>query len=273
MALLDNIIWQIEVRLAETITLDVLAGHCAVSTHHMCRVFQQATGMSIMSYVRARRLSEAAKVIAAQDADILTVALDAGYASHEAFTRAFAGVFGVLPSTLRKGRPLSTLTLMEPLKMKKEMIVEVAKPELRTRDGFRVVGLSTRCSFEDISAIPALWQAFNTREAAVEDSVAGCSYGVCCDADGTGQFRYVAGVEATSKTDGMDFVDIPTARYAVFTHQGHIAGLPKTVYTIWNKSLPDAGLTPANAADFERYDRRFDPQSGRGAVEIWIPVD
>jgi AraC family transcriptional regulator len=162
---------------------------------------------------------------------------------------------------------------MEALEMKKDMILPVAAPEIREREAFRVVGLSARCSCEDISGIPGLWQAFNAREDDVADAVHGVAYGVCCDADGTGRFRYLAGVEASSAPQGMDVVNLPKARYAVFTHCGHVADLPKTVYTIWNKALPDAALTPASAPDFERYDERFDVESGRGIIEVWIPVE
>lgn len=272
MALIDKIIWQVETDLGQPIALNDLARKCAVSTYHMCRVFQQGVGMSIMSYVRARRLAKAAQAIADTDEVLLSIALDSGYASHEAFTRAFAACFGALPSTIRTARSTAMITVMEPLKMKKDMIVDVAKPDMRDRDTFRVVGLSAICSFEKIGAIPALWQSFNAREDDVIDAVAGAAYGVCCDMDAEGHFRYVAGVEARGKTERMDFVDIPASRYAVFTHSGHISDLPKTVYTIWNKSLPDLGLEPAKAPDFELYDKRFDPVAGRGTVEIWIPV-
>lgn len=273
MALLDRIIWQIETNLAqEDITLEALADACAVSRFHMCRAFRQATGISIMSYVRGRRLSIAAQAIGNGDDTLLSIALTAGYRSHEAFTRAFSSYFGVLPNTVRKARSTKNLSLQEPVRMKKDMIVDVAKPEIRERGAFRVVGLSVKTSFEDTSAIPALWSDFNARENEVQNAVHRTAYGVCCDATEAGQFRYVAGIEATGLTDGMDHVDIPAGRYAVFTHKGHISDLPKSVYTIWNQSLPDLELTPEQRPDFERYDDRFDPETGRGAVEIWIPV-
>lgn len=273
MALLDRIIWQIETNLVqEDVTLDVLADACAVSRFHMCRAFRQAAGMSIMSYVRGRRLSVAAQAIAKGDNTLLSIALETGYGSHEAFTRAFSSYFGVLPNTVRKARSTTNLSLLEPVKMKKEMIVDVAKPEIRERGAFRVVGLSATTSFEDNSAIPALWSEFNALEDAVQNAVHGAAYGVCCDATEAGQFRYLAGIEATGLTDGMDHVDVPAGRYAVFTHNGHISDLPKSVYTIWNQSLPDLELTPEQRPDFERYDDRFDPGTGRGTVEIWIPV-
>jgi AraC family transcriptional regulator len=71
---------------------------------------------------------------------------------------------------------------------------------------------------------------------------------------------------------GMDEVQIPAGEYAVFQHNGHIADLPKTVHAIWNKALPENDLTVRPAPDFERYDQRFDVETGRGLVEIWIPV-
>ena len=156
--------------------------------------------------------------------------------------------------------------------MKKDMIVDVAEPEIRKRAAFRVVGLSAKTNFEDASVIPGLWSEFNAQEDTVQNAIQGAAYGVCCDATKAGQFRYLAGVEATGLTDGMDHVDIPAGRYAVFTHSGHISDLPKSVYTIWNQCLPDLELTPEQRPDFERYDNRFDPKTGRGAVEIWIPI-
>lgn len=272
MPALDKLIWQIETDLHKNLTLTVLSDRCAISTHHMCRLFQLSTGLSIMSYVRARRLSEAARTIAQCDADILTVALGAGYGSHEAFTRAFANYFNILPSIVRKARSTSSLDLMEPFKMKKDMFVEVQPPEMRHAEAFLVVGLSTTCSLENNGAIPALWQAFNTRENDIEEAVSGAAYGICSVADEAGNCTYLAGVKALKKTAGMDHIEVPAQSYAVFTHSGHISDLPKTVYTIWNKVLPDAGLKTARSPDFELYDRRFDPETGRGTVEIWIPI-
>ena len=83
----------------------------------------------------------------------------------------------------------------------------------------------------------------------------------------------MAGVPADGDTpDGMESLDVPAGQYAVFTHSGHIADLPKTIYTIWNKTLGEAGLKPRAAPEFELYDKRFDPETGRGIVEVWIPV-
>lgn len=272
--LLDKLIWQMEMRLAEPVSLSELAALCAVSPFHMVRSFRVATGLSPMTYLRARRLSVAAAALAEGSQDILPIALAAQYNSHAAFTRAFAAYFGVSPNTVRKARSLDNLTLMEPLKMSMNKIIESAPPDIRVRDGFRVAGLCLTCSYENNSGIPALWQAFNAREHEVDpDGTAG--YGVCFQAEAEGHFNYLAGLETRGAhpiPKDMVQLDIPGGRYAVFTHKGHIADFPKMVCTAWSNGLSDAGLTPREAPDFELYDSRFDTESGRGEVELWIPI-
>ena len=275
MSLIDRIIWQIEMRLHQPVSLESLADACAVSPYHMARSFRQVTGMSPMTYLRARRLSVAAIQMISGDDDILHLALDAQYTSHAAFTRAFTRYFGVPPQSIRKARSLNHVKLMEPLKMQQDMIVDVAAPEIKTRDAFRVIGLAAKTSFGNNSPIPPLWQALNSRLDEFDSDQVDAAYGVCCDADGNGNFRYVAGVAGRTNDampKNMDDVKIPGGRYAVFTHKGHIADFPKTVYTVWNKALPDAGLEPRPAPEFELYDQRFDVASGRGIVELWIPI-
>lgn len=275
MVVLDKAVWYIESRIGAPLPLAELARLAGVSPWHLVRLFQAAVGLSPMAYQRARRLSEAAKALANGDSDILTVALDAGYGSHEAFTRAFSACFGQLPSSVRAAGDTQSLKLMEPLVMDKNMIIDVAPPQLRERAAFRVVGLSVRCTFETNAVISKLWPKFNQREREVPEPVKGAAYGVCCDMQPDGHFRYVAGFESRAKhvPDGLDFVDLPAGRYAVFQHVGHISGFNKTVYTIWNKALPDAGLEPAGRPDFELYDHRYHDATCDGIVEIWIPIN
>src|SRR5712664_2955514 len=94
-------IWYIESHLGEALTLDEISGVAGISRFHMVRAFAAATGCSVMRYVRARRLSEAARALAAGAPDILSLALDADYGSHEAFTRAFRDHFGLTPEAVR----------------------------------------------------------------------------------------------------------------------------------------------------------------------------
>src|SRR5262245_13840586 len=98
-------LWFVESHFAQEITLDDVAAVAGVSRYHLSRTFSLATGTGLMAYVRARRLSEAAKSLAAGAPDILAVALDCGYGSHEAFSRAFREQFDLTPEAVRtRGR-------------------------------------------------------------------------------------------------------------------------------------------------------------------------
>src|ERR1700744_4766532 len=99
-------LWYIEGHLADPLTLDEIAGAAGISRFHLVRAFPAVTGLPVMRYVRIRRLSEAARALASGAPDILNLALEADYASHEAFTRAFRDYFGITPEAVRAAKSL-----------------------------------------------------------------------------------------------------------------------------------------------------------------------
>jgi len=88
-----------------------------VSLRNICLTSSHLPPATPYWYLRARRLTEAARTLAAGAPDILAVALDAGFGSDEAFTRAVGHQFGITPELLRGRRSLDQLSLMEPLSM------------------------------------------------------------------------------------------------------------------------------------------------------------
>jgi len=272
--LIDEAAWCIESRLDRELGLADVARHCGVSRYHLARAFAAATGRSVIRYHRGRRLSEAARALAAGAPDVLQVALDAGYGSHEAFTRAFKEAFGRTPEAVRAQGHVANLALVEPLKMSSNPAVALGEPHLARRAAFRVAGLKARYSFATNLAIPAQWRRFEPYAGHVPGQVGGATYGVCCPGDGE-TFDDIAGVEVAAGADvppELSCVAIPAQRYAVFTHRGHVSDLRRTTQAIWNDVLPRAAFRVALGPDFELYDTRFDPGSGRGVVELWIPI-
>jgi hypothetical protein len=62
-------------------------------------------------------------------------------------------------------------------------------------------------------------------------------------------------------------------RYAVFVHLDHVSKLADTIPAIFMKWLPASGHEPIrNSGFFERYGEDFNVESGRGDIEIWIPI-
>jgi AraC family transcriptional regulator len=271
-------LWFIESHLAGALTLDEIAGVAGISRFHMVRAFAAATGLSVMRYVRARRLSEAARALANGAPDILSLALDADYGSHEAFTRAFRDHFGVTPEAVRTATRLDTLRLQEPITMDSTVIDNLQPPRFTTGKPLLIAGLGERYSCESVAGIPGQWQRFHHSVDHIPGRIGKVAYGVCCNGDDAGNFDYIAGVEVPDFSDlPREFasVRIPEQKYAVFTHRDHISTIRRTINTIWNQWLPASGMKAADAPNFERYDENFDPltgNGGNGGLEIWIPV-
>src|SRR5881275_1704378 len=137
-------LWFIESHLADELNLDEIAGVAGISRFHMVRAFAAATGLSVMRYVRARRLSEAARALAGGAPDILTLALDADYGSHEAFTRAFRDHFGVTPEKVRGLACTDHLTLQEPIQMDSTCTDNLASPRFEISKPLLIAGIGER---------------------------------------------------------------------------------------------------------------------------------
>jgi AraC family transcriptional regulator len=268
-------LWFIESHFAGDITLEEIAGVSGISRFHLCRAFGEATGHSVMRYVRGRRLTEAARSLSTDATDILPVALDAGYGSHEAFTRAFRDQFGLTPESVRTQRHLDNLALVEPIRMDQTRTVTLESPRFESGKTLLIAGLAQRYSFETCHGIPSQWQRFTPYIGNIPGEVRGFAYGVRKDSDDAGNLDYMCGVEVASFDEvpaELSTVRIPARRYAVFRHRDHISAIRDTHSAIWTTWLPESGHEVADAPDFERYGEDFDPQGGTGVVEIWIPI-
>lgn len=89
----------------EEITLRDLARAAAYSQWHALRAFTELTGQTPFAYLRALRLSQAARRLRDSDDSILDIALAAAFGSHEGFTKAFSRSFAMSPSEYRERTP------------------------------------------------------------------------------------------------------------------------------------------------------------------------
>ena len=79
-----------------------LAKLANLSPFHLCHVFRQMAGTSIYDYVLQERLAYALDAVLDGGADLTSIALDAGFASHSHFTARFRSFFGCTPAALRR---------------------------------------------------------------------------------------------------------------------------------------------------------------------------
>jgi AraC family transcriptional regulator len=268
-------LWFVESHSRAPASLEEIANACYVSPFHITRAFAATMGLSLMRYVRARRLSEAARRLAEGADDILGVALDVGYGSHEAFTRAFREQFALTPEQVRAQGHLNNVSIMEPIAMKTAPLPELDAPRFETLKPTLLAGLVERYNCQAPAGIPDQWQRFSPYLGAVPTQVGRAAYGASYNFDGESNFDYLCGVEirdASVLSKGLKSLPLPAQKYVVFTHSGHVAGIRGTLTAIWSNWFPASGYEPVEAPTLERYGPEFNPTTGMGGFEIWIPV-
>jgi AraC family transcriptional regulator len=274
MSVIAEMLWVLESRSREPLGLDELSAVTGRSKSYLSRVFTLVTGHSVTGYLRGRRLSEAARLLADGAPDILSVALDFGYGSHEAFTRAFRDQFGVTPQMVRQRRSLEGLALVEPLRMDTTTTTTIAAPRFENRPELHFAGIADRHRMSAPVGIPEQWRRFQPYIGNLDGAIAGAAYGLVGEVTPDGLFDYLVAVEMRPGAElpsELSLVKVPALRWARFTHSGHVSALRQTIGAA-EKWLSANGYVPSDAVHsfVEYYGPRFDPRTGTGDVEVWF---
>lgn len=149
----------IEENLDTPLSIEQVAGAAFCSKFHFHRVFFASFNMTCADYIRKRKLTMAAIDIISTKKNIADIALNYGYDSHNAFTRAFKSVHNINPGKVRS----SNVTLVSynrvtapqdngEIKMDYK-IVQI--PE------FNVLGTSKTFNFDSfVKEGPSFWKTF-----------------------------------------------------------------------------------------------------------------
>lgn len=113
--IIDEIDQCIKQRQDDALTLCSLSRRLGYSEYYVTRKFREISGLQFRDYLRLRRLAFALWEVRDSDRSLLEIAVDYGFSSHEAFTRAFKAVYGVTPSQYRRNpMPVVLRTKLHP---------------------------------------------------------------------------------------------------------------------------------------------------------------
>jgi AraC family transcriptional regulator len=141
--------------------------------------------------------------------------------------------------------------------------------------GRLLAGLTEQYVPARCAEIPRQWQRFARYLGQIPGQVGRITYGVITPA-GAGAIDYLCGVEIAREEGllpGLSTLRVPAQRYAVFCHPDQAASISETMSAIHSNWLPVSGHRAANGPALERYGERFDPSSGRGDIELWLPIE
>lgn len=98
----ERAVEQVVESLDQALDLERLAKHAALSPFHFHRIFRGMLGETPLELHRRLRMERAASRLLEPQTSVTTLAFEAGYETHEAFTRAFRSFYGCSPSEFRQ---------------------------------------------------------------------------------------------------------------------------------------------------------------------------
>ena len=245
----------LEQNLFEPLTADDLAAAAAMSLRSLQRHFAESVGESLASYVRGRRLTHAARQLVMGHPDILGLALDCQFGSHEAFTRAFRRHYFMSPSEFRDQgclshnyhRPVLDEAALDALEAQRQH-----PPQLHQVPEQTLWGLSTLMPPDQLDGLPLQLQ---TRRLAAElQALFGphqtprlfiykTTPGQCQ------HFCVMMAVEARSGATpaGLETLRLPAGFRATFTQHGDESLLPVFMYHCYAQWIFHSGWHFADA--------------------------
>lgn len=280
---LQRAIDYVEAHLSEPFSLDDVAAAAGLSRYHLHRLFAAGLAETLKGYIRKRRLTEAAERLRGSDMRIIELAFDSGFASQEAFTRAFQAQFGVTPGRYRRDpRSRSQPGLLRPraasVRHRHRGVTHEPRLVERTQT-LEVRGFGTGIDFENDAPVAALWGRLLETLRAPEPSAV--LYGVAqashpsIELSPEHTLAYIAGVCDTPWDDSaadVVAVTVPPGRYAVFEHRGALEHIIDTVNYAWATWLPRCAFEKSARPDLERVPLE-QLSAAQPCIELWVSID
>jgi len=278
----------IEEHIKENITLEEVASQIGYSLYHFSRVFSLSKGITVMEYIRSRRLSLAATQLF-QGRNVIDIAFEYGFETPSGFARSFRKAFGYSPTQFMKRMAGYAET-----KTTVEIGGYIMNPVIVRRPEFKVAGygIKTNITGETYTKdVASFWSNYDgenleSKMYKILNPKKHGEVGLCVPVSEDGKAIYLLGViveDFSRVEEDMLTVVVPEAEYAVFTtppvdttkdmeqkeFAKIIASTWKYIFEEWFK---DSGYVyDESKLDFEYYDERCHHRQDT-VMDIYVPV-
>ena len=148
-------------------------------------------------------------------------------------------------------------------------------PARQTNPGeMKMVGFSGE--FNGPAGIPKLWEKFvpYLDKEKTPGQVGDVAWGVIFGADVNGKFKYMTAVQVDNFSpvpSELERLTISAQTYNVFEHRGNLDQLAETIGQICRTGVFHAPVFADQVGMMEYYGPKFDPMTGTGDMEVWVP--
>jgi AraC family transcriptional regulator len=294
----ENAALRVIAELDSALDLEALARKAALSQFHFHRVFRGMLGETPLELHRRLRLERAAFRLAHDDEPVTRIALEAGYETHESFTRAFRAAYGLSPTEFRLGaptaegrcvRPYSTALPArssihyQPGPSRLEGIVHLKgetsmNVELKTMNELRLATLRHIGPYNRISeAFARLGDVVGPAGLIGPESQMLALYHDDPETTPLAELRSDAAIsvpEGRAIPETLVEQRLPDGLYACVTHVGSYEGLPDAWNRFLGEWLPASGHRMKDGVSFEIY-RNTPENAAKDALvtELYAPLD
>jgi AraC family transcriptional regulator len=242
---LSKVIDYIGQHIDEELSLESLSDNFSISKFHFHRLFTAFTGLSLQQYIKWLRLKRAAhQLIANKDQSIINIAINAGFESHEAFTRAFKQACGFTPNQYRHGSNWSHWEKSPYCLPKEGGMMNV---DIKTISKIRLAVIEHRGDPKFIpESVNKLVSWAKTQTISLKPKP-GEAFGIAYDDPKktlASDFRLDLGIKIPEnlKLEGNVIEKyLPSGSYAVAMHKGSRDNISDTVYSLYRDWLPRSG--------------------------------
>lgn len=273
----------VEENLMGEIDFDEMSRIAYCSEYHFRRMFSFLAGMPLGEYIRRRKLSVAAVMLSEKNNKIIDIALQLGYSSPDAFSKAFQAMHGIVPSSVKKGniilKAFPPMTFQLTIKGGNEMDYRIVE-----KDAFKIVGLKKRITliFEGTNhQIDSIVQGLTAENIKELKSL--------CDIEPKGMLsvstnfsertvegskldQYVGVATTKEASDQWDVLEVDAANWAVFTAIGEFPKeLQDTWARIYSEWFPTSGYELTGGPEI-LWNESPDTSKSNYKSEIWVPV-
>lgn len=255
--------------LDETLDLETLARDACLSPFHFHRIFRGMVGETPMELIRRLRLERAAFRLADRNHALVTeIALDAGYETHEAFTRAFRASYSTSPSAfLERQHPRIELAAACSVHFSRDGAVPRFVPcdsggktmnvEIKEMPDLRVAAVRHTGPYNQIPvAFEQLGKIAGPAGLVQPGAAMLAIYHDDPETTAQDQLRSEAGIvvpEDTRLPNELVEEHIPAGKYACTVHVGPYEELGDTWARFMGEWLPASGHRVGSGASFEIY--------------------
>ncbi|MHA1524145.1 MAG: AraC family transcriptional regulator, partial [Alphaproteobacteria bacterium] len=244
--------------LDDELDLEKLADVACFSAYHWHRIYRSMVGETAAQTVRRLRLHRAAGELIDTSTKVGKIARRAGYASVEAFTRAFGTAYGAPPASFRAtARPPQ----IQSIKAAENKLM--AQVRIEQRPATRLATISHTGSYLKIGPVFArLFQWAGSNNLLGPDTSIVGIYHDDPAATAEKELRSQAGLSVPDTVEADDTISIVTlevGRHAILRHTGPYEELPGAYAALFGTWLPKSGEEAANTPVFEIY--LNDPQT------------